>query len=45
MKKIITGIAVLTVLLIFNFTAIAADRPGPFGLEVGKSTYEERFSV
>ena len=41
MKKIIIGFAVLTVMLILDSTAFAAERPNPFGLEVGKTTYED----
>ena len=41
MKKAIIWFAVLTVILIFNATAFAAERPKPFGLEVGSSAYEE----
>jgi hypothetical protein len=41
MKKNIIGIAVLTVMLILDSTAFAAERPNPFELEVGKTTYED----
>ena len=41
MKKIIIWVTVLTVMLILNSTAFTAERPNPFGLEVGKTTYED----
>jgi hypothetical protein len=41
MKKIISWVTVLTVMLILNSTAFTAKRPNPFGLEVGKTTYED----
>lgn len=45
MKKTIIGVAVLTVIFILNSTAFTADRPKPFGLEVGKSTYEDCIKI
>jgi hypothetical protein len=45
MKKTIIWFAVLTVILILNSTVFAADRPKPFGLEVGNSTYEECIKI
>ena len=45
MKKTIIWFAVLTVILILNATAFAADRPMPFGLTVGNSTYEECIKI
>lgn len=41
MKRTIIGFAVLTVILISNSMAFPAQRPMPFGLEVGKTTYED----
>ena len=41
MKKIIIWVTVLTVMLILNSTAFTAERPNLFGLEVGKTTYED----
>ncbi|MEE4262231.1 MAG: hypothetical protein V2I56_06035 [Desulfobacteraceae bacterium] len=41
MKRTIIGLAVLTVMLFSNSMAFSAEIPNPFGLEVGKSTYEE----
>ena len=43
MKKIIIGVTVLTVML--NSTAFTAKSPNPFGLEVGKTTYEECIKI
>ena len=40
MKRTIMGLAVLMVMLILNSTALPAVRPRPFGLEVGKTSYE-----
>ena len=45
MKKTLIWLAVLTAILILNSTAFAADRPKPFGLEVGKSTYEDCIQI
>ena len=45
MKKTIIWFMVLAGILIFNSTAFAADRPKPFGLEVGNSTYEECIKI
>ena len=45
MKKIIIGVTVLTVMLILNSTAFTAKRPNPFGLEVGKTTYEDCIKI
>lgn len=45
MKKTIIGVVVLTVIFILNSTAFTADRPKPFGLEVGKSTYEDCIKI
>ena len=45
MKKTIIWYGVLTVILIFNATAFAAERPNPFGLTVGNSTYEECIKI
>ena len=39
MKKIITWVTVLAVMLILTSTAFTAERPSPFGLKVGKTTY------
>ena len=41
MNKTIIWLVVLTVTLILDSTAFPAERPNPFGLEVGKSTYED----
>jgi len=41
MKKTIMGITVLTVIIIFSSTAFAAESPNPFGLRVGKATYDD----
>jgi len=41
MKRTIIGFAVLAVMLISNSTAFSAQRPMPFGLEVGKTTYAD----
>ena len=41
MKRTIIGFAVLAVMLISNSTAFPVLRPMPFGLEVGKATYED----
>ena len=35
------GITVLTVIIIFSSTAFAAESPNPFGLRVGKATYDD----
>ena len=40
MKKAIIGLAVWAVIII-NSTAFTAERPNPFGFEVGKTTYED----
>ena len=45
MNKTIIWLVVLTVTLILDSTAFTADRPKPFGLEVGKSTYEDCISI
>jgi hypothetical protein len=45
MKKTIIWFMVLAIILIFNSTAFAADRPKPFGLEVGNSAYEECIKI
>ena len=45
MKKIIIWLAVLTVILILNSTAFTAERPNSFGLEVGKTTYEDCIKI
>ena len=45
MKKIIIAVTVLTVMLILNSTAFTAKRPNPFGLEVGKTTYEDCIKI
>lgn len=41
MYKTIIGFAVLTVILMFNSTALATESPSPFGLKVGRTTYED----
>jgi len=41
MNKTIIGLAVLTVIIIFNSTALATESPNPFGLKVGRTTYED----
>lgn len=45
MKKTIFWFAILTVVSILDFTAFAAERPKPFGLEVSTSTYEECIKI
>lgn len=45
MKKTIFWFAIFTVVLILDFTAFAAERPKPFGLEVSTSTYEECIKI
>ena len=45
MNKTIIWLVVLTVTLILDSTAYSADRPNPFGLEVGKSTYEDCINI
>ena len=45
MKKIIIWVTVLTVMLILNSMAFTAERPNPFGLEVGKTTYEDCIKI
>ena len=45
MKKTIIWFGVLTVIFIFNATAFAAERPKPFGLKVGNSTYEDCIKI
>jgi len=45
MNKTIIWLVVLTVTLILYSTASTADRPKPFGLEVGKSTYEDCINI
>ena len=45
MKKTIIWLAVLTVMLILNSTAFPAEKPNPFGLEVGKTTYEDCIKI
>ncbi len=41
MKRTIIWLAVLTVMLVSNSTAFPAERPNPFGLAVGKTSYED----
>ncbi|MGD9301063.1 MAG: hypothetical protein PVI13_05775 [Desulfobacterales bacterium] len=41
MKKTIIGFAALAVMLILNSMAFSVQRPMPFGLVVGKTTYED----
>ncbi|MGB5747062.1 MAG: hypothetical protein WBM69_08790 [Desulfobacterales bacterium] len=41
MNKTIIGLAVLTVIIIFNSAALATESPNPFGLKVGRTTYED----
>jgi hypothetical protein len=41
MKKSIAWVLMLIVFLILNSFAISAEKPQPFGFEVGKSTYED----
>ena len=45
MRKIIIWATVLTVMLILNSTAFTAEKPSPFGLEVGKTTYEDCIKI
>ncbi|MGD8889104.1 MAG: hypothetical protein PVF53_11855 [Desulfobacterales bacterium] len=45
MNKTIIWLVVLTVTLVLDSTAYSADRPNPFGLEVGKSTYEDCINI
>ena len=45
MNKTIIWLVVLTVTLLLYSTAFTADRPKPFGLEVGKSTYEDCINI
>jgi len=45
MKRTIIGFAILTVMLISNSTAFPAERPNPFGLEVGQTTYEDCIKI
>ena len=45
MKRTIIGLAMLTVMLISNSTAFATERPNPFGLEVGKTPYEDCIKI
>lgn len=40
MNRIISGLTVLTVMLILISTAFPAEKADPFGLEVGKTTYQ-----
>ena len=45
MNKTIIWLVVLTVTLLLDSTAFTADSPNPFGLEVGKSTYEDCINI
>ena len=45
MNKTIIWLVVLTVTLILDSTAFPAERPNPFGLEVGKCTYEDCINI
>ena len=45
MRKIIIWATVLTVMLILNSTAFTAEKPSPFGLEVGTTTYEDCIKI
>ena len=45
MGKRIIGVSVLAALLILNSQAALAQRPAPFGLKVGQSTYEACLNI
>ena len=45
MKRTIIGLAVWTVIIILNSTGFPAERPNPFGLEVGKTPYEDCIKI
>jgi hypothetical protein len=45
MKKVVIWFFVLIAFSIFNALAVSAEKPKPFGLEAGKTTYEECIKI